>query len=382
MQRDRVFEVLEHGRRRDAASRLLDGVLVALILLDVMTVIVSSLPETGKGMRAALTALDRVCFLAFLAEYVVRLWAAPDHPGLRNSPAATARLQFALTPLMLIDAVALAPTVIEWLFPDLAHVELFRLVRFLKLARYSPALGTVGWVILTERRALFACLVILIGVMLASAAVMMAVEGHLQPAHLGDMPKAMWWSASMLAKIGGSETTPVTALGRLVAAFTVMLGIFCFALPVAILGRGFYAEIRKRDFVVTFAMVARVPLFAGLEATTLAELVDMLKARTVSAGTTIVRKGDRGDALYFVASGLVEVRDNGPVVQLEERDFFGEMALLTNAVRTATVVAVKVTDLLVLEAEDFHRLVAKTPLLRTRMEEAAHLRAQSPTGLV
>ena len=44
----------------------------------------------------------------------------------------------------------------------------------------------------------------------------------------------MWWSAAMLAKIGGGELTPVTALGRMIAAITVMLGIFCFALPVAI----------------------------------------------------------------------------------------------------------------------------------------------------
>ena len=70
----------------------------------------------------------------------------------------------------------------------------------------------------------------------------------------------------MLAKIGGAEISPLTALGRIVAAITVMLGIFCFALPVAIIGRGFYEEIRRRDFVVTFAMVARVPLFAHLDA--------------------------------------------------------------------------------------------------------------------
>jgi voltage-gated potassium channel len=282
---------------------------------------------------------------------------------------------------MLVDAIALAPIVLEWLFPDLPHVELFRIVRFLKFARYSPALGTVGWVVLTERRALLACIVIIMGIMLASAAVMMAVEGHLQPNHLGDMPKAIWWSASMLAKIGGGETSPVTAAGRIIAALTVMLGIFCFALPVAILGRGFYAEIRKRDFVVTFAMVARVPLFADLDAGTIAELVDMLKARTVSPGAVIVRKGDRGDALYFLASGVVEVRDNGATVCLYERDYFGEMALLANAPRSATVVAARVTDLLVLEAEDFYQIVSRTPGLRVKMEEAARQRALDTNAL-
>ena len=166
---------------------------------------------------------------------------------------------------MLIDALAFVPLLMEWFFAGHPLVRLTRLVRFLKIARYSPALATIGRVIAAERRSLLACVVIITGVLLAAAATMLAVEGHVQPERLGDMPKAMWWAAAMLAKIGGAEISPLTAPGRIVAAITVMLGIFCFALPVAIIGRGFYEEIRRRDFIVTFAMVARVPLFAHLD---------------------------------------------------------------------------------------------------------------------
>jgi len=79
-----------------------------------------------------------------------------------------------------------------------------------------------------------------------------------------------------------------------------MLGIFCFALPVVIIGRGFYEEIRRRDFVVTFAMVAHVPLFARLDAASISDLVSILTARTVHTGTVIIRKGEPGDAMYFI----------------------------------------------------------------------------------
>ena len=117
-----------------------------------------------------------------------------------------------------------------WRFCSRSSVlmPLTRLVRLLKLARYSPAIATIGRVIVSERRALMACVIILSGVLLAAAAVMLAIEGREQPERLGDMPKTMWWAAAMLAKIGGGETEPVTALGRIVAAITVMLGIFCF----------------------------------------------------------------------------------------------------------------------------------------------------------
>ncbi len=370
--RQRVFQVLEHGRRRDAASRTLDWLLVVLILADVAATVLHTVPEVAARHGSMLTVVDRLCVLVFAVEYAARLWVAPDHPLLRHHTATAARLRFAATPLMVIDALALLPLLLELLFPGQMLVLLTRLVRFLKLARYSPALATIGRLIARERRALLACVIIFTGALLAAAAAMMVVEGGAQPETLGDMPKAMWWAASMLAKIGGQEVvSPVTTLGRIIAAITVMVGIGCFALPVAIIGRGFYEEIRRRDFVVTFAMVARVPLFARLDAASIADLVGILRARTVPAGTTIIRKGERGDAMYLIASGRVEVESAAGKVCLDEGDFFGEIALLSREPRSATVTALRATDLLSLDADDFLRLVDRLPDVGAKVHAVA-----------
>ncbi|MCH9806290.1 MAG: cyclic nucleotide-binding domain-containing protein [Alphaproteobacteria bacterium] len=374
--RQRAFEILEHSRRRDLASRIVDGVLVALIVANVAVVIAQSVPEVAAQYGGLLTAFDRLCVLIFAIEYAARIWVAPEHLMLRGRGDAMARLRFAGTPLMVIDALAIAPFFLELLFPASSVILLTRLVRILKLARYSPAIATIGRVLALEKRALLACVVILTGVLITAAAVMLAVEGHKQPERLGDMPKAMWWAAAMLAKIGGGETEPVTALGRIVAAITVMLGIFCFALPVAIIGRGFYEEIRRRDFVVTFAMVARVPLFSRFDAAAIADLVSLLRARTVTPGTQLMRKGDRGDAMYFIASGVVEVAGDNVDVRLTEGDFFGEMALLSREPRTATVTAVSSADLLVLDVDDFMRLVDRLPQFKSQIEEIARERKE------
>ncbi len=367
--RQRAFEILEHGRRRDVASRILDAILVVLIVANVAGVVAQTVPEVAAAYGAELLAFDRLCVAVFALEYAARIWVAPEHPMFERDGPLKARLRFAGTPMMVIDGIALVPFLLEVLFPASTLMPLTRIVRLLKLARYSPALATIGRVIASERRALLATLIILGGVMLTAAAVMLAVEGHKQPERLGDMTKTMWWAAAMLAKIGGGETEPVTALGRIVAAITVMLGIFCFALPVAIIGRGFYEEIRRRDFVVTFAMVARVPLFAKLDAPAIADLVGILRARTVPAGTIIMRKGDRGDAMYFIASGKVEVAPGrGATITLAEGDFFGEMALLSREPRTATVKAESSTDLLVLDADDFLRLLDRLPTFKDQIE--------------
>lgn len=376
--RQRVFQVLEHGRRREPASRVIDWILVVLIVGNVAAAVAQTVPAIAAQHGTSLQIFDRFCVLVFALEYAARIWAAPEHPLLRQYTALGARLRFASTPLMIIDALALLPLLLEIAFPQYRLLVLTRLVRFLKLARYSPALATIGRVIAGERRALLACVIIFVGVLLTAAAAMHAVEGAIQPDRLGDMPKAIWWAAAMLAKIGGAETTPLTTLGSLIAAITVMLGIGCFALPVAIIGRGFYEEIRRRDFVVTFAMVAQVPLFARLDAGSIAELVSILKSRSVPAGTTIIRKGDRGDAMYLIASGSVVVDSPGGKVRLTEGDFFGEMALLSREPRSATVTAVRATDLLILDADDFLHLLDRLPDIGAKVQLVAHQRTAAP----
>jgi CRP-like cAMP-binding protein len=118
-------------------------------------------------------------------------------------------------------------------------------------------------------------------------------------------------------------------------------------------------------------MVARVPLFARLDAAAIADLVGILRARTVPPGTIVIRKGERGNAMYLMASGRVEVESASGKVVLEEGDFFGEMALISREPRSATVTALRATDLLVLEADDFMRLVDRLPDIGTKVQAVA-----------
>ena len=129
---------------------------------------------------------------------------------------------------------------------------------------------------------------------------------------------------------------------------------------------------------MTFAMVAQVPLFSRLDAGSIAELVGILRARTVPAGATIIRKGDRGDAMYFIASGAADVDAAAGKVRLEEGDFFGEMALLSREPRSATVTAVRATDLLILDVDDFLRLLDHEPDIRAKIQVVSEQRRSAP----
>lgn len=121
-------------------------------------------------------------------------------------------------------------------------------------------------------------------------------------------------------------------------------------------------------------MIARVPLFAGLEQSRLAEIAGLLKPRLVTPGERVITAGERGDAMYFIDSGAAEVRlPQGPV-RLGSGDFFGEIALLTRQPRIADVVALGFCRLLVLSAADFHRLLETDPELKRTIDEVAQQR--------
>ena len=165
---------------------------------------------------------------------------------------------------------------------------------FFKLVRYSPAMRSLLAALHAERRALIGCIVILIGAVLTFASLLYAIERDVQPDKLGTIPQAMWWAIVTLGTVGYGDVVPVTPLGKFVSVFAIISGFAMIALPVAIISTAFADEVRRRDFVVTWGMLARVPLFSHLSAAEIADIMRLLRARTIEQGEILVRRGDAG----------------------------------------------------------------------------------------
>jgi MFS family permease len=100
--------------------------------------------------------------------------------------------------------------------------------------------------------------------------------------------------------------------------------------------------------------LARVPLFAPLPADTIEALAGQVEARAVEPGTEVVRQGEVGDSFYVVESGELAVTVDGQAHEvLRSGDYFGEIALLRDVPRTATVTATTETVLYALERGRF-----------------------------
>ena len=373
--RRRLYEILERGSADDRASLLFDRCIVTLIVVNLTAVALESMPSLAARYGPWFDAIEYGSLVVFTAEYCLRLWVAVEHAPHRHLPARTARVKYILSAPGIVDLCAVLPFWFAFLLPpDLRVVLVLRMIRFLKITRYSPAMRSLLDVLYSERRALFGCFVILLGSTLIAAAAMHIVEGRAQPGKLGTLLDALWWAITTLSTVGYGDVVPITAPGRLIASVTMFVGLIMIALPVGIVANAFAEQIHRRDFVLTWGMVARVPLFSGLTANEIAEIMRLLRSRQVEAGAMIVRRGEPGHSMYFIAAGEVEIDLPHDRVRLGVGHFFGEVAVLRQARRSANVTALTRTSLLVLDAQDLHVLMERNPRIADRIREVARSR--------
>lgn len=374
----RVYEVLEIGALADRTSRVVSVGLVVLVLVNVTAVILETVPELARDHGPLFVGIEAITVAVFVIEYGCRVWVADLHAPLSRFGPVRARLRYLVQPGAVIDLLAILPTFLGLVFDvhDANVLVIFRLLRFLKLTRYSPGMRSLANAVMSERRALLASAVVMAGLVVSAATIMHAIEASVQPEIYGSIPAAMYWAVTTMTTVGYGDAVPVTPAGKLVAGVVMLFGFCMFALPVGIIATAFAREIHQRDFVVTWGMVARVPLFAELSATDIAEVAKLLSAQTIEAGTVITYAGEPAHSMYFIASGAVEVDLPDRRVRLSDGDFFGEIAVLRRTTRSADVVALSTCRLLLLDAEDLHHLMARRPPIARHIRAVARARVE------
>lgn len=360
--RRRVYEVIEIGHGETRASKIFDAFIVTLIVLNVAAAIAETVPEIHAAHGAKLYAFEVFTITVFTIEYLLRLWTAVEMPFLSRMEPWRARLTLARSPALIIDLLAILPFYLDRILTvDLGVLRILRLLRLLKLSRYSPAMHTLVRVLQNERKALLGASFLLLTAILFSSTLMYHIEGATQPDKFGSIPHAAWWSITTLTTVGYGDVTPVTNLGRLVGALTMVAGLCILALPVAIISTGFAQELQRHDFVVTWSMMSRVPLLSELEAHQVADILPMLQAHNLPANTEIVARGAPGDAMYFVASGKVDHLHAEGRTTYEAGEFFGANAMLDNASHAGSFISASKVRLLKLHKSDFHALETRHP---------------------
>jgi voltage-gated potassium channel len=370
--RVKVHEILEVNGDTPA-SRAVNTFLVVLILANGAAFAAETVDSLAAKYGPEFEAFNTFSVMVFTVEYVLRVWSSVEIPIFRSLPPWRARLKFALRPMMLIDLVAFLPWYLYSIFPvDLRALRIVRVFRLLKLLRYSPALETLKRVVVNERRALIGGLLLMMVLLLFTATIIHFLERDAQPDKFGSIPAAAWWAMATLTTIGYGDIVPITPWGKVFGGVVMLIGLGMFALPVAIIAAGFSQESARNEFVATWSMVARIPLFADLKANEIGEISKILYTRLVQPGAAIVSAGQPGGAMYFIGSGEASVQvAPGRRVELHEGDFFGEMALLEHRRHKHDVIAETLCRVFVLDSESLARLSRRHPEIARHIREIA-----------
>ena len=324
------------------------------------------------------TALDIVFYVAaafFVGEYVLRLIAAPEAPGAEHHGPARARLLWATSLPGIFDLAAALPGGIALMQHQ--SPSLFAAVWVFKYVRYSPGLASLQRVVTQAKDALLSVLLGFAIVLVVAASLAYLLEGRANPQAFGSIPLALWWAIVTLTTTGYGDVVPQTIGGRMLGGVVMVSGILVFALWAGILATGYAEEVRRREFLRTWELVAKVPFFRNIGAALIAEVAQLLRRQDYPDGAAIVRRGERGDCMFFIVEGEAEIQIQPEPVRLGSGNFFGELALLTRAPRNATVVAATPCTLLALDIVDFHRLLAHHPELARAIRDEADRRLRA-----
>jgi CRP/FNR family transcriptional regulator, cyclic AMP receptor protein len=127
------------------------------------------------------------------------------------------------------------------------------------------------------------------------------------------------------------------------------------------------------------AQLKDVPIFSTLSKRELTEVAQQTDDLDVAEGKTLAREGDIGHEFFLIAEGIAEVTRGGSrVAELGPGDFFGEMALLGEDRRTATVTATSPMRVIVMTRQSFRTIDRTMPSVHAKIAEA--IEARRPAG--
>jgi len=246
-----VFSILEKDSQNNKLgwlSKTVNFTIVILVFLNVFAVIIQTEKDIAKDYNWLFSFLEILSVSFFTIEYMLRVWVCTGYKP--YSRPISGRIKYMLTPMAIIDLMAILPYYLLILTPiDFRFITIlrfFRLLRLFKLRRYSHAVNTLGRVIIDKKEELVINFVTILILLVLSSSLMYYIEHDSQPKLFSSIPSTMWWSVSTLTTVGYGDMVPITPFGKLLSACIAMLGIAMFALPAALLSSGFTEHIKNQ----------------------------------------------------------------------------------------------------------------------------------------
>lgn len=244
--RFKVYELLD-GESQRPLHRAFNFFVIMLILANVIAVILESHAPYRNSYGVFFSIFEILSVAVFSLEYLGRLWSCVENEDYRAMPAAKARLRYMISPLAIIDLLAILPFYLSFFMTiDMRHLRMLRMLRLLKLSHYFKGLDIFITVISKELVTIATVILTVLIMVILSASLMYTLEHTAQPEAFKDIPRSIWWAVVTMTTVGYGDVTPVTLGGRVLAGFIMLMGVGVVALPAGMLAARFGEEIQAR----------------------------------------------------------------------------------------------------------------------------------------
>lgn len=223
--RGRLYDILFETDKSGAATAF-DVLLILTILSSVVVVMLDSVESVVAEHRVLLLVLEWIFTILFTIEYAARLAAVQS------------RRRYALSFFGIIDLLAIIPTYLSLLLPGTRFLVIIRVLRVLrvfrvlKLVRYMGEARTLGRALAASRYRIIVFLISVVTLVVILGSFMYLIEGS--TAGFTSIPQSVYWAVVTLTTVGFGDITPVTAVGKFLAAIIMLMGYGLIAVPTGI----------------------------------------------------------------------------------------------------------------------------------------------------
>jgi len=224
------------------------SIIAFLIVFSLGLAIVATEPVVMKDHLELVRKLDLAIALIFLVEFAARVWISPltgkFEKGIKG------KIRYVLTPLALLDIIAILPALIGLITPEFYLLRIFRLARISRLGRSKRIRTSISYfnkAILSKKTELQISAVYSAIVMFFSSVAMYMAEGTAQPEMFGSIPRCLWWSVITVTTVGYGDTYPITPVGKIIAALTAIMGVAVIAIPIGVISAGFSETVQEKE---------------------------------------------------------------------------------------------------------------------------------------
>ena len=247
----RLLEILEKSDGQDKASFYCDMGLSILIVLNLLAISLESVESIGLTYSQYFFIFEMFSISIFGTEYLLRIWASAASSSTKWKKPLSKRFAYIFSFTGLVDLVAILPSLLSIFVGsvDLRWLRVLRMVRLLKISHYSSALEDLVSAIRHERASFTAAIYLLVLALFFSSSALYIVESDVQPEEFGSIPETMWWSIITLTTVGYGDASPITAIGKVIAAMTALMGVMTVALLTGIVANAFANQVQRRNSI-------------------------------------------------------------------------------------------------------------------------------------